>query len=126
MADENVRTDAVEEGPKTWLRFKEHQPVELPSGKMSEPPPQVEIGNGDYRRVFRRDEQPFGVTLEEAVVLKNTGLFEDATEPPILGEVEEPAEDEEPTATGVAETPAAATRKKRRVGVNGSADAAKE
>lgn len=39
---------------------------------------EVEVANGDYRRVFRRAEQPFVVEDEHWPMLKRTGHFEAA------------------------------------------------
>lgn len=38
----------------------------------------VEVANGDYRKVFKRAEQPFEVTDVEWPLLMQTGHFEEA------------------------------------------------
>jgi 5'-3' exonuclease len=40
----------------------------------------VDIGHGEYRRQFRRAEQPFTVEDQERALLLRTGLFEDYVE----------------------------------------------
>jgi hypothetical protein len=70
------------ENKKLFVRFRDHEPTKLPNGKMSKPPKRVEFGNGEFRRTFDAGDQPFAVTAEEALALKNSGLFVDAEPPP--------------------------------------------
>lgn len=62
--------------PKYFVQFREHEPVKLPNGKMSQPPKKIEIVNGDYRRTFEAAAQPFAVQSEDELqLLKNSGFF---------------------------------------------------
>ena len=66
----------------TYVRLKEHVPVEIKDGKFSKAPQVLEIGNGEYRRTFRAAEQPFAVVnKEELLLLLNTGFFEQVSAP---------------------------------------------
>ena len=43
--------------------------------------PTIEIHQGEYRRVFKRDEQPFAATsIEEAAMLRHNDLFVEVAE----------------------------------------------
>ena len=97
---------------KVFVKFKEHKPVKLPNGKLSKPPQKLSFGNGEFRRTFEAKDQPFAVTVEEAQVLKNSGLFEDAEESVVAAATSEDAD----TAEGPAdeEKPAEAGTKKRK------------
>lgn len=74
------------EEPKLFVEFKEHKPEKLPNGRKSKPPQKLDIGNGEYRRTFQRNEQPFAVKdQEELTLLLNTGLFVQVQEVPEEG-----------------------------------------
>lgn len=93
-------SDTADTQPTFFVRLRAHKPKKLRNGKMSRPPAKVEIANGDYRRSFAADEQPFAVDTEaELQLLKSTGLFVEAAP-------DEIADEEQPIA--VPESPAAA------------------
>lgn len=87
MAEEN-------EKPKTFLKFK-----------ASQKSPTLDIMAGEYRRMFKVDEQPFQVAdAEEEQLLRNTGFFvsdkeaqaeADAEAKQAEGAAQEPAKPEE-------------------------------
>jgi hypothetical protein len=53
--------------------------------------PSVEIGVGEYRRVFNASEQPFEVTDDVWAFVAPTGLFEAAKAKPPVGQATTPA-----------------------------------
>ncbi len=110
--------EVATEKPKMLVAFKEHEPVEIAEGKFSKPPKVLHIGNGEYRREFRTEEQPFEVESgDELTLLLNTGLFEEVEEQPAEAEILDAAETpttEPPAADAAVPTDEASTASKKK------------